>query len=411
MKFPKRGVAKFGQALLVLHEYDEDKVRQLVSDLRREFGSWHQASITVKEFTQGPVTDQAIAVRLMSESLDDLERVAADLSLFIAKLDGTINLDNPIGQANTELALTLDYDKAGLAGIDINTLDNTVQTILTGAFVGRFNDDNGEDYPIVVRRTDPDIDGLADVHIQSRSGEFIPLSQVARQTLKKGHSEFFHYQKLRMAKVSADVAPGYSVHGLTAKVVAYLDQYNMPPGMYYTLGGRGRVAPGKLCRFIPDHADHRHRHLCRAGVAVPVVFAAADHIQLHSVCHGRLSDRPLSYRPVVFHDGLYRFDQLIRHSGQQCYYFNRHRQPQPGRRSGNYRGDFKRQRHPVYAHFTHHLNHYRRPAAPDPVWRRFMATARGGDHFRLMCFGPVQLFAGADFNPVVYPFSCNWHFY
>ena len=236
-EIPKRGVVKFGQALLVLREYDDDKVQQLVSDLRREFGSWHQAKITVKEFTQGPVTDQAIAVRLMSESLDDLEQVAADLNAFIAQLDGTINLDNPIGEANTELALTLDYDKAGLAGIDVNTLDNTVQTILTGAFVGRFNDENGEDYPIVVRRTNPDIDGLSDVHIQSSSGEFIPLSQVARQTLKKGHSEFFHYQKLRMAKVSADVAPGYSVHELTSKVVAYLDQYAMPPGMYYSLGG------------------------------------------------------------------------------------------------------------------------------------------------------------------------------
>ncbi|WDE12234.1 efflux RND transporter permease subunit [Thalassomonas haliotis] len=236
-EIPKRGVVKFGQALLILHEYDEEKVRQLVTDLRREFSSWHQASITVKEFTQGPVTDQAIAVRLMSESLDDLEQVAADLSAHMASLNGIINLDNPIGVANTELALTLDYDKAGLAGIDINTLDNTVQTILSGAFVGRFNDENGENYPIVVRRTNPDIKGLSDVHIQSNSGEFIPLSQVASQTLQKGHSEFFHYQKLRMAKVSADAAQGYSVHELTSKVVAYLEQYPLPPGLYYTLGG------------------------------------------------------------------------------------------------------------------------------------------------------------------------------
>ena len=236
-EIPRRGVVKFGQALLVLNEYDEQAVAQLVSELRAEFGSWYQARITVKEFTQGPVTDQPIAVRLMSESLVDLERVAGDLSRKMAELEGIINIDNPIGIANTELALTIDYDKAGLANIDINTLDNTLQTILTGAYIGRFNDDNGEDYPIVVRRKKPDIDGLADVHISNTRGEFIPLNQFATTELQKGHTDFFHYQKLRMAKVSADADKGYSVNELTAAVVAYLDQYPLPDGMYYALGG------------------------------------------------------------------------------------------------------------------------------------------------------------------------------
>ncbi len=236
-EIPKRGVVKYGQVLVILKEFDEEKMVDLVAQLRGEFSTWHQAKITVKEFTQGPVTDQPIAIRLMGESLEDLEKVANDLASKMANMPGVINIDNPIGIANTELALKIDYDKAGLSNIDVNTLDNTLQTVLSGTFVGRFKDDNGENYPILVRKNTPDIEALDDIHITNTKGQQIPLNQIAEMQLQKGQTDFFHYQKLRMAKVSADAESGHSVQALTAQIVSYLDDYGLPQGMYYTLGG------------------------------------------------------------------------------------------------------------------------------------------------------------------------------
>ncbi|MGB1262248.1 MAG: efflux RND transporter permease subunit [Cognaticolwellia sp.] len=236
-EIPKRGVASYGQVLLVLKAYDEDEVNRLVKILRNEFSQWHQAKITVKEFTQGPVTDQPITVRLISESLSDLERVAADLQAKMASIAGAINLDNPISVANTELALAIDYDKAALSGIDINQLDNNIQTALSGTFVGQFNHSNGENYPILVRRPKSDLAGLSDITIVNQRGENIPLEQFVEMKLRKGRTDFFHYQKLRMARVSADAAQGYSVQAITSEVVDYLDNTQLPAGMYYILGG------------------------------------------------------------------------------------------------------------------------------------------------------------------------------
>ncbi len=236
-EIPKRGVVTYGQVLLVLKEYDEDEISALVASLRSEFSQWHQAKITVKEFTQGPVTDQPITVRLISESLSDLEQVAGDLQRKMASMSGTINLDNPIGVANTELALAIDYDKAALFGIDINNLDNVIQTALSGTFIGQLNDSNGENYPILVRRPKSGLAGLADITIVNQQGSNIPLGQFVDITLQKGRTDFFHYQKLRMARVSADAAQGYSVQALTSEVVNYLENYQLPSGMYYILGG------------------------------------------------------------------------------------------------------------------------------------------------------------------------------
>lgn len=236
-EIPKRGRVTFGQILVVLKEYDTANVAELVTKMRAEFALWPQANISIKEFTQGPVTDQPISIRLMSESLDDLEIVANALATEMSSTTGIINIDNPISLANTELSLSINYEQAGLSNVDINTLDNTLKTILSGTNVGIFNDLNGEDYPIVVRRSKPTIDSLADIYISNRQGESIPLTQLTTMNLQKGQTDFFHYQKLRMAKVSSDVAKGYSINELTNQMVDFLEQYNLPQGMYFTLGG------------------------------------------------------------------------------------------------------------------------------------------------------------------------------
>lgn len=234
---PKRGMARLGQALVVLKDYEQNSVNALVDNLRTELSQWPQADITIKEFTQGPVTDQVIAIRLLSESITDLALVANDLEKKMKDILGIVNIDNPIGMANTELILDINYQQAALSGVAINHLDNAIKTMLSGTSIGTFNDINGEDYPIVVRRINPDINGLLSAEIINNQGVAIPLEQLASVSLKKAGSDFFHYQKLRMAKVSADVASGNSVTALTQQLVSYLEQYSLPLGMHYTLGG------------------------------------------------------------------------------------------------------------------------------------------------------------------------------
>jgi multidrug efflux pump subunit AcrB len=234
---PKRGQIRFGQALLVLKAYQGDEVTALVKSLRNDFSHWQQAEVTVKEFTQGPVTDQVIAIRLISESLSDLEQVANDLATKMRQVSGIVNIDNPIGMANTELALTINYQQAALSGVNVERLDKTISTILSGSTIGQFNDKNGEDYPIMIRQKEPNINSLSAVEVINSQGVFIPLEQLATMELKKGGTDFSHYQKLRMAKVSADVETGYSVGEITTQLVSYLEQYDLPVGMHFTLGG------------------------------------------------------------------------------------------------------------------------------------------------------------------------------
>ncbi|GHE88887.1 efflux RND transporter permease subunit [Thalassotalea profundi] len=236
-EMPKRGVPQYGQILVLLTEYESNKVNELVNQLRAQYKNWSKADVSIKEFTQGPVTDQPVTFRLMSESLADLHKVAADLTEKMKSTAGIININNPIGMPNTEVNVAIDYEKAGLYSIDINKLDNTIKTTLSGENVGFYNDLNGESYPVVLRRNQFDIESLNDIYIENNHGKSIPLSQVTEIKLQQGQTDFFHYQKLRMAKVSADVEQGYSINELTLNLVEYLSEYKLPQGMYFMLGG------------------------------------------------------------------------------------------------------------------------------------------------------------------------------
>jgi len=236
-EIPKRGITHYGQMLVVLKEFEQQKVTELVTSLRKQYHDWPNGKIEVREFTQGPVTDQPITIRVISESLDDLQKVAQDITAKLHKLDGIINIDNPIGESNTEISLNIDYQKAGLYNIDIRGLEQTVQAALAGLSVANFNDDNGQSYPILLRRKQQDLDSLSEIFIKNRAGEQIPLLEIATPSLSKGQSDFFHYQKLRMAKISADVDKGFLVAERTNELLSYLRHYEMPNGTRFVIGG------------------------------------------------------------------------------------------------------------------------------------------------------------------------------
>jgi len=236
-EIPKRGVAHYGQLLLVLKEFNQHEINQLASHIRKEYLNWPKAKVEVKEFTQGPVTDQPITIRVLSESLSDLQSVANDIAAKMHQLEGVINVNNPIGESNVEVSLNIDYHKAGFYDIDIGALEQTVQAALAGIAVANFNDSNGQSYNIMLRRKQQDLDSLSEIFIKNKKGEQIPLLEIASPSLVQGQSDFFHFQKLRMAKVSADVGDGYLVNERTSELLSFLKHYEMPEGTHFVLGG------------------------------------------------------------------------------------------------------------------------------------------------------------------------------
>lgn len=236
-EIPRRGHSNYAQLLVLLEEYDAKAVDKLMADWRNRFANYSRAHLTVKEFQQGPVTDPPITFRLISDNMDDLVKVSMDVERFIQQLPGAVNIRNDIGEPQVELGLNIRYDLLALTQVPVASFDQTLKTVLTGHQAGTLKDAEGNSYPVKVKGLSGTFDELTQIDIATQAGHLIPVSQFVSPKLEPGHPKFFHFQKVRNSKISADAAAGYSIAKLTAEVSHYLDNYDLPAGMRVEVGG------------------------------------------------------------------------------------------------------------------------------------------------------------------------------
>jgi multidrug efflux pump len=118
--------------------------------------------------------------------------------------DSDLKLNKP------ELRVTMDRDKLASLGIEVDEVGRSLETMLGGRKVTRFKR-GSEQYDVVVkieddkRRTPTD---LTAIYVRARSGEMIPLSNIVTLTETVAPRELNHFNKLRAATITANLAPG-----------------------------------------------------------------------------------------------------------------------------------------------------------------------------------------------------------
>lgn len=238
--FATRNRSYFAQFLVMLEEIDKKSMHSLIEQLRTEFGSFAGAEIEVKEFEQGPPVDAPIAIRVLGDNMDILEKVSEDIEELIRSTPGTVNIDNPLRTSKTDLKVDINRAKAAMLGVQLVDIDRTVRTAVAGTAVSRYRDPDGKEYDIVLRvhgGTGSDLDELDRIMVMSRTGARIPLKQLASIRFESAPPEINHYMLERSVMVTADVAAGYSIDRTSKATIARIDRYDFPKGYRYAVGG------------------------------------------------------------------------------------------------------------------------------------------------------------------------------
>lgn len=239
-EFPDGEAANKAQLFIILNELERPELQQLVKDLRRDFAEIPGAKVTVKEFQQGPPVEAPIAIRVLGDDLALLRQAAADVEQLILQTSGTVNVDNPMARPKLDLEINIRLHKAALLNVSVSSIDETIRTSLMGSRVGRFRDQNGDDYDIMIRldsAATPDINTLNNLLVMANDGSFVPLKQLINVQLKTVPSQLQHYYLERNASVTADTRAGYLTADVTAQIVTKLEQMQFPPGISYTVAG------------------------------------------------------------------------------------------------------------------------------------------------------------------------------
>jgi len=124
-----------------------------------------------------------------------------------------LNVETDLKLNTPQIRVDLDREKAANLGIAVDTLGRSVETLLAGRQVTRFKRE-GEQYDVIVQIRDEDRmtpEALNRIYVRAAGGAMVPLSNLVRIEETVSPKELNHFNQLRAATITANLAPGYSL--------------------------------------------------------------------------------------------------------------------------------------------------------------------------------------------------------
>ncbi len=141
------------------------------------------------------------------EKMTDALMAKARQSKALANPDTDLRLNKP------QLAVDIDREKAASMGIDVETIGRTLETLLGGRQVTRFKQE-GKQYDVILQLEAKDRDtpsDLTSIFVRARDGRLVQLSNLVKVRETVGPKELNHFNRLRAAILTANVAPGHTL--------------------------------------------------------------------------------------------------------------------------------------------------------------------------------------------------------
>ncbi len=238
--FPKRFQKNFAEIYVELESYEAVAFDRLIMDLRNYFAGFAGARIEIKEFEQGAPIEAPLAIKITGNDQQILKKIANDVENEVWKIEGTVNIDNPVSRSSTDIYIHINKDKASLLGVPVVAIDRTIRTAIAGIKVSEFRNSEGDEFDIMLRliaNKEVQLEDLNRVFVTSLSGRNVPVLQLAKITFKKSSGIITHYNLDRSATVTADIIKGVSLDEIAGKLDDMLRNYPWPEGYAYKFTG------------------------------------------------------------------------------------------------------------------------------------------------------------------------------
>ncbi|MDP1707772.1 MAG: efflux RND transporter permease subunit [Gammaproteobacteria bacterium] len=176
---------------------------------------------------------------IQAGSYAELQTLVDDFTAKLSQFPGLVNLDSDLKLNKPRLSVELDRDKAASIGVGVDTVGHTLETLLGGRQVTRFKRE-GEQYDVIVKLRDAerrDPSDLSSIFVRGNDGQLIQLSNIVRVQEDVAPKELNHFNRLRSATISANIAPGHSL-GDALDFMEKTARETLPPSARTSLDGQ-----------------------------------------------------------------------------------------------------------------------------------------------------------------------------
>jgi multidrug efflux pump len=176
-----------------------------------------------------------------AESYQRLDEYVDSILAEAEKYPGLVDLDSDLRLNKPQIDVAMDRERVADTGAGVLTVGQTLETLLGGRQVPRFNQ-NGEQYDVIVqvapndRRTPGD---LNDIYVRGRAGTMVQLSNLVQVRETVAPKELNRFNQLRSATITGNTSPGYSL-GEGLDFLESAAQRVLPPSARYDFSGESR---------------------------------------------------------------------------------------------------------------------------------------------------------------------------
>jgi multidrug efflux pump len=148
-----------------------------------------------------------------SGTYEQLQEYVMKLTAEVENSPVLTNLDSDLKLNKPEVTIRMNRPKVADLGLDIAVIGRTLETLLGGRQVTRFEVE-GEQYDVYLQlaaedRASPE--ALARIYLRAPSGDMVQLSNVVTIVETVGPKELRRFNQLRSVTISANLNPGYAL--------------------------------------------------------------------------------------------------------------------------------------------------------------------------------------------------------
>ncbi|SEL79681.1 multidrug efflux pump [Sphingomonas palmae] len=219
---------------VILKEWEERgrSATEVQGQLYGGANSVHDASVTPFQPAALPAASAGLPFQMVLRSPNDFSAIFQDMEALKGaawKSGLFVFVDSDLAFDSRSARIRIDAAKAGEVGVTMQSVADTLATLVGENYVNRFNfHDRSYDVVPQVRQQDRlTPENLGRYYVRSRSGQMIPLSTVISVDVKPSANRLPQFNQMNAATLSGVLAPGVTM----GQAVEFMQAQPLSPGV------------------------------------------------------------------------------------------------------------------------------------------------------------------------------------
>ncbi|MCD4829197.1 MAG: efflux RND transporter permease subunit [Candidatus Cloacimonetes bacterium] len=153
----------------------------------------------------GPPTGEDIEIRVKGDNIERLEYIGSLIQDKLKEIPGVADVKDDFMPGKDEVRIVPNHDRLGLHGLSVAEVAGVVRTASYGSTVSTFRGFGTDEYDIIVRLKQDqvdELDELGDLKIRTRAGNLIALRELADFEITQSLAQINHRDQKRIITIT-----------------------------------------------------------------------------------------------------------------------------------------------------------------------------------------------------------------